>query len=147
MSQEPRGTVETLQVQGGQMLDRVKELIHEGNVRRIVIKQGEHTVVELPLTVGVAAVVIAPMLAAVGALAALLTECTIEVERGGARASGQGGGGSTGSAGSSDARGAMGSTSSTQSTGPTGSTGSSGAGGWTGSGGSTGSTGTSRPPS
>ena len=59
----------------------MKELIHEGNVRRIVIKQDEQVVVEFPLTVGVLGAVLAPPLAAIGAAAALLTDCTIEVER------------------------------------------------------------------
>jgi len=74
-------TTELMTVRGGQLLDRVKALIHEGNVRRIVIKQGEQVVVEFPLTVGVVGTLVAPVLAAVGVLAALLTECTIEVER------------------------------------------------------------------
>ena len=78
---EQRSRMESIRVEGGQMLDRVKELIHEGNVRRVVIKQGEHTVVEFPLTLGVVGVLVAPMLAAAGAVAALITECTIEVER------------------------------------------------------------------
>jgi hypothetical protein len=72
---------QVFQVQGGQLLDKVKELIHEGNVRRIVIKQGEHTILELPLTVGAVGALLVPWLAAVGALAALVTDCTIEVER------------------------------------------------------------------
>ena len=55
--------------------------LHEGNVRRIVIKQDGRTIAEFPLTVGVVGAVLAPLLAAVGALAAVLTECTIEVER------------------------------------------------------------------
>ena len=63
-------TWETFKVTGDDLLRRVKEILHEGNVRRVVIKQGTRTVVEFPVTVGV-----------VGALAALLTECTIEVER------------------------------------------------------------------
>ena len=63
------------------MLEEVKRLIHEGNVRRIVIKQGDRTVVEFPLTLGVVGAVLAPALAAVGAIAALVTDCTIEVER------------------------------------------------------------------
>jgi hypothetical protein len=75
---------ERFAVEGGQLLDRVKQLIHEGNVRRVVIAQGEHTVAEFPLTAGVVGAVLAPVLAAVGALAALLTHCTIEVERVGA---------------------------------------------------------------
>jgi hypothetical protein len=73
--------IETIKVEGGQLMDRVKQLIHEGNVRRIIVKQGEHTVVEFPLTVGVVGALLAPMLAALGAIAALITECTIEVER------------------------------------------------------------------
>jgi hypothetical protein len=73
--------METVKVQGGQLIDQVKRLIHEGTVRRITIKQDERTIAEFPLTIGVIGVVFAPMLAAVGALAALLTECTIEIER------------------------------------------------------------------
>ncbi len=79
--QQPAQTHESFTVRGEHLVDRVKELIHEGNVRRILIKHEGHTVLELPLTVGVVGVVVAPMLAAVGALAALLTESTIEVER------------------------------------------------------------------
>lgn len=76
-----RTKMETIKVEGGQLLDQVKQLIHEGNVRRISIKQGERTVIEIPLTIGIAATLLVPPLAAVGALAALLTDCTIEVER------------------------------------------------------------------
>ena len=72
---------ESIKVEGGELLDRAKKIAHEGNVRRIVIKQGSHPVAEFPLTVGVVGAVLAPMLAAIGTLAALLTECTIEVER------------------------------------------------------------------
>jgi hypothetical protein len=72
---------ETTKVQGGELLDKVRELIHEGNVRRIVITQGDRTVAEFPLTAGVVGAVLAPVLAAVGALAALLTECSISIER------------------------------------------------------------------
>ncbi len=72
---------ETTKVQGGELLDRVKQLVREGNVRRIVISQGERTVAEFPLTAGVVGAVFAPVLAAVGALAALLTDCSIAVER------------------------------------------------------------------
>jgi len=72
---------ESFKVAGEQLVDAFKKLIHEGNVRRVVIKQGEHTVAEFPLTVGVVGVVLAPILAAIGAIAAVVTECTIEVER------------------------------------------------------------------
>jgi uncharacterized protein DUF4342 len=72
---------ETIKVTGAQLVDAVKKLLHEGNVRRVIIKQGDRTVAEFPLSVGVIGAVFAPVLAAVGALAAVLNECTIEVER------------------------------------------------------------------
>ena len=73
---------EKFRVNGEDLLRRVKEIIAEGNVRRIIIRSKEDkTLVELPLTVGVIGAVLAPMLAAVGAIAALVTECTIIVER------------------------------------------------------------------
>ena len=72
---------ETIKVQGGQLLDSTKKLIEEGNVRRVVVKQEEHTIAEFPLTVGVVGAVLAPVLAAIGAIAALVTDCSIEVER------------------------------------------------------------------
>jgi hypothetical protein len=78
---EQRTWWETTKVQGGELIDCVKRLVHEGNVRRIVISQGDRTVAEFPLTAGVVGAVFAPMLAAVGALAALLTDCSIAVER------------------------------------------------------------------
>jgi hypothetical protein len=78
---EERTWWESIKVEGGELLEKVKSLIREGNVRRIVIRQGERSVAEFPLTVGVVGTVAAPILAAVGALAALLTNCTIEVQR------------------------------------------------------------------
>lgn len=72
---------ETIRVEGGELLDSVKRIIHEGNVRRIIIKQEDRVVAEFPLTVGVVGTVVAPLLAAIGALAALLTSCTVMVER------------------------------------------------------------------
>ena len=72
---------ETTKVQGDKVVGTVKTLIHEGNVRRIVIKQGDRTVAEFPLTAGVVGAVFAPVLAAIGALAALVNECAIAVER------------------------------------------------------------------
>ena len=73
--------MERMRLEGGELLDAVKRLVHEGNVRRIVVKQGEETVVEFPLTVGVVGAAVAPALAAAGAIAALITDCTIEIER------------------------------------------------------------------
>jgi len=72
---------EELQVMGEQLLARVKELVHEGNVRRIIIKQEGHTIMEIPLTVGVVGVLVAPALAAIGAIGALIAQCSIEVVR------------------------------------------------------------------
>ena len=72
---------ETFKVTGAQLVEAVKKILHEGNVRRVIIKQGDHTVAEFPLSVGVIGAVIAPILAAIGALAAVMNECTIEVER------------------------------------------------------------------
>jgi hypothetical protein len=76
-----RTWTETISAEGGALLEEVSRLVHEGNVRRIAIKQGADTVVEFPLTVGVAGALIAPWLAAAGAIAALITDCSIEVER------------------------------------------------------------------
>jgi Domain of unknown function (DUF4342) len=78
---EPKTIREQMRVTGETLLTAVKKLIHEGNVRHIIVKQDEHTVVELPLTEGVVSAVLAPMLTAVGTISALLTDCTIEVER------------------------------------------------------------------
>lgn len=73
---------ETFKVTGDKLLAKVKELIREGNVRRISIKdKSGKTLVEFPLTIGVVGAVFAPILAAVGAIAALISECTISVER------------------------------------------------------------------
>ena len=72
---------ESFKVAADQLVDAVRKLLHEGNVRRIVIKQEGRSVAEFPLSVGVVGAVVAPVLAAVGALAAVLTNCTIEVER------------------------------------------------------------------
>ena len=78
---EPKTIQEQVRVTGETLLTTVRKLIHEGNVRRIIVKQDEHTVVELPLTVGVVSAALAPMLTAIGVIGALLTDCTIEVER------------------------------------------------------------------
>jgi len=72
---------ESFKVTADRLVDAVKKLLHEGNVRRVIIKQEGHTIVEFPLTVGVIGAVLAPMLAAVGAIAAVATDCTVEVER------------------------------------------------------------------
>lgn len=73
---------ETLQLRGEQLIAEVRRIIHTGNVTRIVVKQGERTVAEFPLTVGVVGALIAAPLAALGALAALLNDCTIALRAG-----------------------------------------------------------------
>lgn len=72
---------ESFKVAGHQLLDVVKKLLHEGNVRRVIIKHEKRTVAEFPLTVGVIGTVLAPVLAAVAAIATVIGECSIEVER------------------------------------------------------------------
>lgn len=73
---------EEFKVSGEDLLKKVKALIAEGNIRRITIRNKDgKNIVELPLTVGVVGAVLAPPLAAVGAIAALVTDCTILVER------------------------------------------------------------------
>jgi hypothetical protein len=74
-------TSEKFTVSGGQVVDRVKQLIHEGNIRRIKVLQEGKVVMEIPLTAGAIAILAAPLLAALGAFAALATECSIEVEK------------------------------------------------------------------
>ncbi|HXE79642.1 MAG TPA: DUF4342 domain-containing protein [Vicinamibacterales bacterium] len=72
---------ESIKSEGQSMLERLKELIHEGNVRRVIVQHQGRTVAEFPLTAGVVGVVLAPVLAAIGALVALLKDCTIQVEK------------------------------------------------------------------
>ncbi len=76
---------ERFTVSGNQLVDKVKQLIHEGNIRKVRLLHKEKTLLEIPLSVGAPAaavgIVAAPVLAAIGAFAALITECTIEVEK------------------------------------------------------------------
>ena len=77
-----KGTAwETIRGQGGQLVDEVKRLIHEGNVRRVVVRQKDRVVAEFPLTVGVVGALAAPAVAAIGALVALVADCRLDVER------------------------------------------------------------------
>jgi CBS domain-containing protein len=73
---------EEFKVKGDDLLAKVKQLINEGNIRRIIIKDKDgKTYIEIPLTLGVVGVIFAPVLVAVGALAAVVTECTLVVEK------------------------------------------------------------------
>jgi hypothetical protein len=73
---------EEFRLNGGEILNKVKEIIHQGNVRRIILKDDQgKTFMEIPLTVGVVGAIVAPILAAVGAIAALASNLTIVVEK------------------------------------------------------------------
>jgi hypothetical protein len=74
-------TWESFKAEGINVVEKLKELIHEGNVRRVVIQHEGRTVAEFPLTVGVVGALLAPVVAAIGAIVALLKDCTIQVER------------------------------------------------------------------
>ena len=77
-----KSKTEDIKVKGENLLGTVKNLINEGNVRKITIKDKKgKTLVTFPMTIGVVGAVLAPVLAAVGAIAALVSECTISVER------------------------------------------------------------------
>jgi hypothetical protein len=78
---DTKTTWECFKAEGENVLKQIKELIHEGNVRRVVIEHQGRTVAEFPVTAGVVGVVLAPVLAAIGALVAVLKDCTIKVER------------------------------------------------------------------
>ncbi|WP_433678073.1 DUF4342 domain-containing protein [Nocardia sp. CA-119907] len=82
MTQQVTTSTEKVDVKGRHLVERVKELVHEGNVRRIVIKDSDgRPVMEVPVTVGVVGFLLAPTVAAIGALAALAAHYSIEVER------------------------------------------------------------------
>lgn len=72
---------ESVKAEGGAILDKLKDLLREGNIRRVRVRQGERTIAEFPLTAGVLGALIAPELAAIGALIALAKDCSIDVER------------------------------------------------------------------
>jgi hypothetical protein len=83
---EEKFRTEEFHVNGEELLGRIKALVHEGNIRRIIIKNKDGAVLmEIPLTFGVVGALLAPSLAAVGAIAALLTEATIVVEKNAAK--------------------------------------------------------------
>ena len=79
---EKKSIKEEFKLNGSEIIDKIKELMHEGNIRRITIKnEEEKTLIEIPLTLGIIGAALAPVLAAVGAIAALVTKMTIVVEK------------------------------------------------------------------
>lgn len=82
MPTETSDRVEEIRITGDELLAKARELVREGNVRRLIIKNGDGTtLIEVPLTVGVIGAALLPVWAAIGAIAALATDCTIVVER------------------------------------------------------------------
>ena len=78
----PKFTSQEYPVSGNNLVDRVRELLHEGNVTRVIVKdEAGKTLLEIPATLGVVGAVVAPWLAALGVIAALVTNCKIIVER------------------------------------------------------------------
>ena len=79
---EEKIRVEEYKVTGDELVHKVKQIVHEGNIRKIAIKtEGDNTLLEFPLAVGVVGAVLLPLWAALGAAAALITDCTIVVEK------------------------------------------------------------------
>ncbi len=82
MTDEKKTRKQEFKVSGGEIIDKVKELIHEGNIRRITIKnESGETLIEIPLTLGLVGAAFVPVLAAIGAIAALVAKMTIVVEK------------------------------------------------------------------
>ena len=82
MNEQPRPRTQEFTIDGDEVIAKVRELIHEGNIRRITIKNEEgRTMLEVPLTIGLIGAALLPVFAALGAAAALATRCTIVVER------------------------------------------------------------------
>jgi len=79
---ENRGTdwTEKVQVTGGELVNKIRDVIRQGNVRKVVVRQDDRILFELPLTLGAIGAIIAPQLAAVGAIAALVAHCTVEIQ-------------------------------------------------------------------
>lgn len=72
---------ESFTAESDEIVGRIKRMVHEGNVRRVVVERDGRTVAEFPLTAGVVGVLLAPAFAAIGVLVAMMGECTIQVER------------------------------------------------------------------
>jgi hypothetical protein len=74
-------TWESFKAERASLVDKMKDVIHQGNVRRVIVEHDSRTIAEFPLTVGVVGAVLAPVVAAIAAIVALLKDCTIHVER------------------------------------------------------------------
>jgi hypothetical protein len=81
LEQEERSHKEEILVRGNELVEKIKALARKGNVTRIRVKQDEKILVEIPVTAGVVGALLAPQLAIIGAVAALINRCTLEIER------------------------------------------------------------------
>jgi hypothetical protein len=82
MTTRENSNQESFKVSADELMSKIKEIIKEGNARKVIIKnEKEETIMEFPLTIGAIGVVLAPLFAAIGAIAALATDCTIVVEK------------------------------------------------------------------
>ena len=81
ITEETNTRTEEFQVSGDKLISKIKEIVHQGNIRRVAIKnENSRVLIDIPLTLGVVGALLAPQLAAIGAIAALVTKCTIVVE-------------------------------------------------------------------
>ena len=78
---DTKSTWESFRVEGNNVVEKLKDVLKEGNVRRVVVEHDGRTVAEFPLSIGVVGVVLAPVFAAVAAVVALVKDCTIKIER------------------------------------------------------------------
>lgn len=81
LEKEEAGKKEEIFVRGNELVEKVKDLVRRGNVTKIRVKQDDHILIEIPVTAGVVGALISPQLAIIGAVAALVSKCTVEVER------------------------------------------------------------------
>jgi hypothetical protein len=81
LEQEERDRKEEFLVRGNELVEKIKEMARKGNVTRIRVKQDDKILVEIPVTAGVVGALLAPQLAIIGAVAALISKCTLEIER------------------------------------------------------------------
>ncbi len=81
LEKHEEGKKERFFVKGNDLVDKLKEVLRQGNVNRILVKQDEKVLVEIPVTAGVVGAMLAPQLAIVGAVAALVSKCSVEIER------------------------------------------------------------------
>lgn len=81
LEKEEASRKEEIFVRGSELVEKVKELVRKGNVTKVKVKQDDKILVEIPATAGVVGALLAPQLAIIGAVAALVSKCTVEIER------------------------------------------------------------------